>query len=179
MKTTINPTKQTVTVIAWFFWSRCINPKITSATGNAKPIVIAIQEPQLEAKALPPLNLSSGDHACPIIGEIAIVAIRKWSPTLFEYSRDPKANQTGIADLPTSNAIDGTPTRHPAIIQALVAPGLPSPILRASLPEIVLVKINDHGTEPLTNPTVIQMPTSVSVTIFPQLNSSTNFEILG
>lgn len=58
---TINPIRQVVTVNAWFFWVRCINPKIINATGKATPEVRAIHDPQLGAKALPPFNLRKGE----------------------------------------------------------------------------------------------------------------------
>ena len=151
LKITINPIRQVVTVIAWFFCIKCINPKIRTATGNAKPEVRAIHDPQLGARAFPPLNRKRGEYACPIIGDIATTVTDK-KCSGYEVSENWLVNiHTGTAALNTSSSMDIEPTIHPDDIHALVAPGIPSPTLLTSWPERVLTQIKDHGTEPLIN----------------------------
>ena len=157
-----------MTVIAWFFWMRCIIPRITNATGNANPYVIAIHDPQLEANALPPLNPRNGDHACPKTGDITPMAVKKCSAKELGSNEDIR-NHTGIVAFPMSKVIARIPTIHPEEIQALVAPGFPSPTSLASLPEIYLLNISDHGTDPLKKPTKVHIKKSIVGTLLAHL----------
>ena len=77
--------------------------------------------------------------------------------------------RTGMVAFPMSKIIAGIPTSHPEEIQALVAPGFPSPTSLASLPEIYLGRISDHGTEPLKNPTAVHIKKSIVGTLLTHL----------
>ena len=64
-----------------------------------------------------------------------------------------------------SKIIARIPTSQPEEIQALVAPGFPSPTSLASLPEIYLLNISDHGTDPLKKPTKVHIKKSIVGTL--------------
>ena len=74
VKTAINPIRQRVTVTAWFFWNPCVNARKKHPIGIAIPLVMAIQDPQLAARLLPPFHFKNGDHACPTMGANKISA---------------------------------------------------------------------------------------------------------
>ena len=158
-----------MTVTAWFFCTACKGARNIIAKGNAIPPVRAIQDPQEEANALPPLNFSKGDQACPSIGANAIRDIAsELNPEMDDNSLIAK--ETGIADLEISNIIAIVPICHPPIIQAFVAPGFPSP---TSLTSFFIIKediINEYGIDPLMNETMNQKIRSDKISPLKQKN---------
>jgi hypothetical protein len=71
------------------------------------------------------------------------------------------AKYTGKNPLPISNVIEIIPGTQPPDFHALMAPGLPSPMLRTSSRTRRFPTITAHGTDPHTNPINIQMASSI------------------
>ena len=97
------------------------------------PLVIAIQDPQLVARVLPPLKRRKGVHPWPIMGAIATKLNHICSNNPDGLPRYKVAIKTGIRLLHISMTTENMPIDEPASFHVFAAPGLPSPMILISL----------------------------------------------
>ena len=96
------------------------------------------------ATPLPPLKLRKIVHMCPAMAQTA-TAIRTPALSLKKW----RATSTGAMPLAKSSANASLPSAAPQVRVTFVAPGLPEPCWRRSIPLQILAMIQLNGIDPI------------------------------